>query len=344
MVGEVLELLRLVDMVDGEGDVPRQLAKQLHLLFIEEADFAGVQRQHPDGFPGDQQRQHHQRAEAARLRLLFEQDPRILRHVLDGDEDLLQHRAPRQPAPVRAGIGQPQGHPPDVLVVRAPPRYRLDLPRRLIHDADPRHPESAGLDRHAAAFAEQLVALAHPDDRRVDAAQHGVHAVEALDFLLRLLALGDVGGDAAVSRETAGRVEHGLAAGRDVPDGSVGQNPLVFKIAERLARGKHRLVLVPASANGRNSRQLPSAQADRTLLVEAPALFMIAAGELDEPVLRVLRPKPVGGQQAQAAESLLAFPQPRLVRPPLPDVARDGGDQPGVAGAQDMAGRLERQQ
>ena len=171
-----------------------------------------------------------------------------------------------------------------------------------------------------------------------------MHAVEALDLFLRLLALGDVGGDATVSRENARRVEHGLAARRDVSDSSVGQHPLVLQLAERLARCKQCLVLIPASADRRNARQLPPAQADRTLLVKAPAFFLIAAGELDEPVLRILRPEPVGGEHAQAAEALLALTQPCLVRPLLPHVTGDGGDQPRVAGAKHVSRRLERQE
>ena len=44
-------------------------------------------------------------------------------------------------------------------------------------------------------FLEQLLAVAHAHDQRVDAAQHGIQAVQPKYLVFRRLALGDVAHD-----------------------------------------------------------------------------------------------------------------------------------------------------
>ena len=65
------------------------------------------------------------------------------------------------------------------------------------------------LDRDPARLFEQFVAHAHVHDERVDAAQHGVYAIQALDSDLSPLLLSDVFADACRSDHIAGsRPQH----------------------------------------------------------------------------------------------------------------------------------------
>ena len=57
VVGEVVEPVLLLEVIDRERDVARQLAQQLHLLVVEEPGLVGVQGKHADRFVGNQQRQ-----------------------------------------------------------------------------------------------------------------------------------------------------------------------------------------------------------------------------------------------------------------------------------------------
>src|SRR6202042_1425977 len=61
--------------------------------------------------------------------------------------------------------------------------------------AAPGASEAAAVHGKPARFLEEFVALGYPHDQRIDAAQHGVYAIEMLDPGLCLPALGDVGCD-----------------------------------------------------------------------------------------------------------------------------------------------------
>ena len=71
-------------------------------------------------------------------------------------------------------------------------RHRHHLLQGVVHAADPGDLELAVLHRNAAGLAEQFVALAHPHDQGVDAAEHGIHAVQPLDAPLGVAACRDV--------------------------------------------------------------------------------------------------------------------------------------------------------
>ena len=59
---------------------------------------------------------------------------------------------------------------------------RLDLHRAAVDDAYPGHLELTLLDRDQAGFPEELIAIAHTHDERVDAAQNRVHARQPPDL------------------------------------------------------------------------------------------------------------------------------------------------------------------
>jgi len=64
-------------------------------------------------------------------------------------------------------------------LLTAKPVDDSSLQRRRIEGADPRHFESACLNRYPAHLTEQVVAIAHAYDYGIDAAQHCVDAIEA---------------------------------------------------------------------------------------------------------------------------------------------------------------------
>ena len=70
--------------------------------------------------------------------------------------------------------------------------------------------------------------------------------------LLGSLARGDVGADAAVARESAGRIEYRIAADRDMPLAAVGPEARELEIAERpCASSTARCARQPASSGDR---------------------------------------------------------------------------------------------
>ncbi len=58
VVGEVIETLSFVDVIDPERDVVGQIGQQLQLLRMKEFTFGGVQSNHTDRLARDYQRQH----------------------------------------------------------------------------------------------------------------------------------------------------------------------------------------------------------------------------------------------------------------------------------------------
>src|SRR5262249_16046542 len=124
-----------------------------------------------------------------------------------------------------------------VAVFRAGPGDGPALARHGIDDADPRHIEIAGLDRHPARLVEQAVALARAQHRRVDAAQHGVDAAQVGDLLRLLVAPGDVPRDAVDADDGAARVTDRRAAAVDPAHGAAGNEDAVFAVERAAARG-----------------------------------------------------------------------------------------------------------
>ena len=204
VIGEVIELLRLRDVVERKRDVTGEFDEELHFLLIEETDLRRIQGQHADSLPRHQQRQHDQRMKAAHRGFLAQQDPRILRHVLDDHRSSLSDRASRQSVPFGVGLVQREGHQLEVIVLAAVPGDRLHKRRLAIDHAHPGEFEFPRLHRDAARVAEKLVPVAHADDEAVDTAQHRVDAREAEDFFLSESVLGHVLQRAEPSRSSFG--------------------------------------------------------------------------------------------------------------------------------------------
>src|SRR6185295_1706724 len=146
---------------------------------------------------------------------------------------------------------------------------------------------------------------------------------EPLQLALGLLAVRDFAGDAAIARKPAGGVEHRFAARLDILQPAVVKNALVLEFAEWLVRIQERLVFRPAAGDWNDAAKVPAMQPDRLVLVRAPALDAAAAGKVDEAMVCVLLPEPVGGEHAQAAEARFAVAQARLGRLLSGHVVRD---------------------
>src|SRR5439155_8103360 len=87
---------------------------------------------------------------------------------------------------------QAKRHSPEVLLITPVPCYRPDTRLGALDHAGPSQRKSTQFDGNTARLAEQFVLIMHADDERIDAAQHGVHAVKPLDFFLSAFLLGDV--------------------------------------------------------------------------------------------------------------------------------------------------------
>ena len=92
VVGEVVEPLLLVDVIDRERDVAGQLRQQLHLFFIEEFGLAGVQREHAYRFIRDNQRQNGHRADSGLGVFLAEQHLGVALRIVGHDGLFLPDR------------------------------------------------------------------------------------------------------------------------------------------------------------------------------------------------------------------------------------------------------------
>ena len=181
-------------MVHGKADIPRQLGQQVHFFVVKEPGFVGKQGDHADHLVRHQQGQHGHRRHAARSQLLGDQDARIVLNVLTHHGLPGAHHAGAQAFPHCRGLAQPQPapHMHEQLCPGPGERRRHHLLQRVVHATDPGDLELAVLHSDAAGLAEQLVALAHTHDQGVDAAEHGIHAVQPLDAPLGVAARRDV--------------------------------------------------------------------------------------------------------------------------------------------------------
>ena len=124
--------------------------------------------------------------------------------------------------------------------------------------------------------------------------------------LLRLLVLGDVLADAAITPEAALRVEHRLAADADPAELAVGAGAQILEIVERLVRQQRALVRLPLRIAHPVARHLPARLAHVAGGADAGALGKPAQIRGEAEVL-VLLPVPIGGEAQQAAETIFAL-------------------------------------
>src|SRR6185436_11498480 len=88
VVRQVVQLPRLLDVLQGKRDIARQLREELDLLLVEKADLAGIQREHPFRLAGDQQGKNGHRRDAARGASLREKNSGVVSYFV-GDDGLL---------------------------------------------------------------------------------------------------------------------------------------------------------------------------------------------------------------------------------------------------------------
>jgi hypothetical protein len=62
----------------------------------------------------------------------------------------------------------------------------------MVQYGNPAEGEATMLYDDSACFLKQFTPVADADDRRIDAASHGINAVETLDLAFRFLPIGDV--------------------------------------------------------------------------------------------------------------------------------------------------------
>ena len=127
---------------------------------------------------------------------------------------------------------------------------------------------------------------------------------EARERLLRPLALGDLGTDAAVAAERAGTVEDRLAAQAEVAQLAAGMLAHELEAAKRQARLERRHVRLPARRVRRNRVQLPARLADQTLARQSPAVAR-TVHQLGQAMLGVGFPVELGGKSDERLEALL---------------------------------------
>src|SRR5260221_9438610 len=237
VVGEVVELFLILSVVERERDVARELQQQFHLVVVEEPALARIQCEDADCRALDQQRHDGQGIDSALGALLFRHHVCIVLNVVRDHGCFFPDRPSGQAVSFKYVAPYVERSGFEVTLRGAAPGHRRHLHRFAVHHAHPRHPELPCLYHDPARFAEQLVAAALPDDECVDPAQHRVDPVEALDFLLRLLARRDVAGDGDDDISLAGR-DHA---------------------AERL-HGKGRSVLAAVDALDAGRRRVPEHQ------------------------------------------------------------------------------------
>jgi hypothetical protein len=186
------DLFVLLEVLERECYVARELDQQAHLLMVEEPGFGGVQTKNADRLPRHDDRQHRGRLKAARQAVHATHSERIGCHLVGHDRGTVADRASRHAEALRIAVPGRQPDDAQEIQVDAARGDRHDLLLLLVDDSHPGEPELGNLDGNPADLAQELLSLAHPHDERIDAAQDCVDAVEAPDPVVRPLLLGDV--------------------------------------------------------------------------------------------------------------------------------------------------------
>ncbi len=281
--------------------------------------------------------------EAARLRLLFQRNARIGRHVVDDHRLAFLHRLPRKAAARERGPRYAHRHQLDVVGARAVPGHRLHQLRHPVDHAQPGHAKSPGFHGDPAGLAEQLVAVAHAHDQGVDAAEHGVDAVQPLDSFLGLLLLRLV-----LHRVEPARLAVHVARAAQRLEDLPHVDPRAVGPPQAIAD------LGPGAAGASLDRRLSK----RRAIIRMHDLDPVADGpgkpvglDADQPRqgFRPGQERAVGrgnhvrqlGHGLGAAQPRLAFPQRLLGSDSFADIAGNDGNQPGLVAAQHLPRRFE---
>src|ERR1700692_4726620 len=116
----------------------------------------------------------------------------LRRDIVANDGLRLPQRATGRPLAIRRALARREPDLVDVAFLAAMPRDNLAVQCLRIYDADPRHFECPRFDRRSARFPEQRFPVAHAHTESIDPAQHGVHAIQSLDPVLRLHPVGEI--------------------------------------------------------------------------------------------------------------------------------------------------------
>src|ERR1700692_2185191 len=116
----------------------------------------------------------------------------LRRDIVANDGLRLPQRATGRPLAIRRALARREPDLVDVAFLAAMPRDNLAVQCLRIYHADPRHFECPRFDRRSARFPEQRLPVAHAHTESINPAQHGVHAIQSLDPVFRLHALGEV--------------------------------------------------------------------------------------------------------------------------------------------------------
>ncbi|MCG3187734.1 MAG: hypothetical protein IOMNBAOH_02396 [Rhodocyclaceae bacterium] len=182
---------------------------------------SGVQRQDAYAAAADLQRQQRRGTEAAGAYRAADRCAQGLGfQVIDDHRHPVQQYLGDDRIPgSRHAVLPGHTHFVEIAVVHAGAGDDIDIARRRAYQADPGQPEQTMLDRDPAGLVEQLLPIAHPHERGIDAAQHRIDPVQALDVRLLGFLLRDVAGDRGNEGDPAiGGTMHDADLGhRDLP-------------------------------------------------------------------------------------------------------------------------------
>ncbi len=126
VVGEVVEQLGFLDVLERERDIAGKLEQQPHfVLGVEKPGRVRVQSEHPGGLVRHQQRQNGKGAKTALERLFAERDPRIHGHVLDDHRLAFFDGAPGKTVFFGGVLIEPEGYHSDIALARSLPSHGL---------------------------------------------------------------------------------------------------------------------------------------------------------------------------------------------------------------------------
>ena len=201
------ERLLVFEIVEGKGQVDCQVRQQLDLFGVEKVRLAGKQGDNRLRPPRQRQWKTSKGLVPPLQQDLAARRQRGFGRNIVADHGLSQpQRAASRGLVFRRRAARTKLDRVDIVLICAVPGDHLAIQRMRIDHTDPRRLECPGFDRNPACLAEQLVAIMHAHDQRIDAALHRVHAIQALDPDLGLLAFGDVRGNAGDAYQLAGGV------------------------------------------------------------------------------------------------------------------------------------------
>src|SRR3954471_532585 len=130
--------------------------------------------------------------DAALVEFLAHQPLGIVLHIVGNHRPLGTHGLAGKTASARSGLEDREGSVIEEVANVACAGLGTHERGVAIDDSDPRHDESTRLDSDTARRLQYLLTFADAHDRAIDAAQHGVHAIEAVYALLRANLLRDI--------------------------------------------------------------------------------------------------------------------------------------------------------